>query len=115
MATVNLDKRQYPRFNTVVSLQYSALTKYNYLTKIKRSLTQNISEGGISFSTGDYIRELSPLNLLISLHDSPLKAEGQVVWTRKLKNRKIETYQEGVKFTNIDPYSRAKIAKLEWS
>jgi Tfp pilus assembly protein PilZ len=99
------EKRATTRFRTSLPIQY------RYLTKVNNALTHNLSEGGLSFTTTDFIPVNTQLFVAILPKDEPLRAGGTVVWIQKMPYG--DRYNVGMKFTAINAYNKARIASLE--
>jgi Tfp pilus assembly protein PilZ len=99
------EKRTGTRFNVSLALQY------RYLTKLNNALSRDVSEGGLSFTTSDFIPLNTQLFVALLPKDEPLRATGQVVWVRKVPYG--DRYNVGLKFTDISAYNKARISTLE--
>jgi hypothetical protein len=109
-----LEKRKHSRTSKFLYLQYSYFTKYNYLTKIFEAVTKNISAGGLSFSTKNFIPEKTKVSVLLSPKEEKLKTSGEVVWVRKAKKlfKNNEQYNIGLKFTETKDIGIEKVTRL---
>lgn len=99
------EKRAATRFRTGLPVQY------RYLTKVSNALTIDLSEGGLSFTTNDFIPVNTKLFVAILPKEEPLRAGGTVVWIQKMPYG--DRYNVGMKFTDINAYNRARIASLD--
>jgi hypothetical protein len=108
------EKRKHSRLAKFLYVQYTYFTKYNYLTKIFEAVTKDISSGGLSFSTKQFIPEKTKVSMLLSPKETKLKACGEVVWIRKTKKlfKNNEHYNIGLKFTPNKDTETDKIASL---
>jgi hypothetical protein len=99
------EKRTTTRFRNSLPIQY------RYLTKVNNALTHDLSEGGLSFTTNDFIPVNTQLSVSILPKDEPLRAGCTVVWVQKMAYG--DRYNVGMKFTDINAYNKARIASLE--
>ncbi len=98
------EKRATTRFRASLPVQF------RYLTKINNALTHDLSEGGLSFTTNDFIPVNTQLFVAVLPKEEPLRAGGTVVWVQKMPYG--DRYNIGVKFTDINAYNKARIASL---
>ena len=101
------EKRRYKRVDTKLALQYRDLKKGSDLPK--GSLLKNISEGGICFSSKQFMSLACRLVLDISLPNSvkPIKAISKVAWIRRLPLG--DQYELGNQFLEIAKEDKAQI------
>jgi hypothetical protein len=99
------EKRAATRFKASLPIQY------RYLTKVNNALILDLSEGGLSFTTNDFIPVNTQLFVAILPKEEPLRAGGKVVWVQKMAYG--DRYNVGMRFTDINAYNKARIASLE--
>ncbi|MDD5491356.1 MAG: PilZ domain-containing protein [bacterium] len=99
------EKRATTRFRAGLPVQY------RYLTKVNNALILDLGEGGLSFTTNDFIPVNTQLFVAILPKDEPLRAGGKVVWVQKMPYG--DRYNVGMIFTDINAYNKARIASLE--
>jgi len=78
------DKRRHKRVESNLPLQYKNLRRHSELPT--GSLTKNLSEGGVSFKSNEFISLACRLVVEISIPSipKPIKAISRVAWIRKL-------------------------------
>ena len=101
------DKRRYKRVDASLPLEYKDLRKAAALPK--GSLLRNISEGGISFNSKEFMSLACRLVLNINLPNSPkpIKAISKVAWIKRLPLG--EQYELGNQFLEISKEDKAQI------
>ena len=101
------EKRRYKRIGTSLALEYRDLKKATELPK--GSLLKNISEGGVCFSSKQFMSLACRLILNISLPNStrPIKAISKVAWIRRLPLG--DQYELGNQFLEIAKEDKAQI------
>jgi c-di-GMP-binding flagellar brake protein YcgR len=104
------DKRRFKRVNASVALDYRDLK--NSAALPKGSLLRNISEGGVCFSSKEFMSLACRLVLNINLPDSPkpIKAISKVAWIRRLPSGDL--YEMGNQFLEIAKEDRAHVASF---
>lgn len=100
------ERRRFQRVDSNVPLRYRNLRT---TTVPLGSLTKNISEGGISFNTGEFISLACRLVVEITLPTAPkpIKAISKVAWIRKASSD--DQYELGNQFLEISKEDRALI------
>lgn len=93
-----LDKRKFPRLGKVWNLAYRKISSEEFKEELLRSITVNISGGGICFEAGEEIPEgtILALELESTAFPSPIIAVGKANWCQKQKNK--DKYEVGVEF-----------------
>jgi c-di-GMP-binding flagellar brake protein YcgR len=101
------DKRRYKRIGASLPLEYKDLRKSSQLPK--ESLLKNISEGGISFSSKEFMSLACRLVLSITLpgNPKPIKAISKVAWIRRMPVG--DQYELGNQFLEIAKEDRSQI------
>ena len=101
------EKRRYKRIGTSLALEYRDLKKGSELPK--GSLLKNIGEGGVCFSSKQFMSLACRLILNITLPNSarPIKAISKVAWIRRLPIG--DQYELGNQFLEIAKEDRAQI------
>ncbi|OGW74617.1 MAG: hypothetical protein A2Z72_07305 [Omnitrophica bacterium RBG_13_46_9] len=91
-----IEKRKFPRVEVSVPLRYKKLYGTTYLSS--GTLTKNISEGGIRFSTDKFISLACRLLLELRLPSVPrsIKAISKVAWIKRLPSGNV--YEVGNQF-----------------
>lgn len=71
----------------------------------------NISEGGIRIGSINPLKIGTKLKLALYIpgRPSPVKVEGEVIWSKLLKDKAEEYLVLGVKFSELDPLSKEVI------
>ena len=109
MESYNLtkDKRRYKRVGASLAFEYRDLKKMSELPK--GSLLVNIGEGGICFSSKQFMSLACRLILNMTLPNSikPIKAISKVAWIRKLPLD--GQYELGGQFLEIAKEDKAQI------
>ena len=101
------EKRRYKRIGTSLALEYRDLKKTSELPR--GSLLKNISEGGVCFSSKQFMSLACRLILNINLPNStkPIKAISKVAWIRRLPVG--DQYELGNQFLEIAKEDKAQI------
>ena len=101
------EKRRYARVGATLPLEYRDLRKGAEVPR--GSILKNISEGGISFSSKEFMSLACRLVLNITLpnSDKPIKAISKVAWIRRLPFG--SQYELGNQFLEITKDDRAQI------
>jgi c-di-GMP-binding flagellar brake protein YcgR len=101
------DKRRYKRVGVSLPLEYKDLRKSSDLPK--GSLLKNISEGGVSFSSKEFMSLACRLILTINLPNSskPVKAISKVAWIRRMPIS--DQYELGNQFLEITKEDREQV------
>jgi len=104
------EKRRFQRIGVSLPLQYRDLRKAAELPK--GSLLRNISEGGICFSSKEFMSLACRLILNINLPNNPkpVKAISKVAWIRRLPMS--DQYELGNQFLEITREDRAQITNF---
>lgn len=103
------EKRVYVRVDEPVLVKYKLLDEPNVEA---RSVSDDISEGGLRFPTNERLRPGSPVELEINIpSDSmPLFGQGIIVWQHKFD---LETgkwrFEIGTKFTDMDSFDHKRL------
>ena len=104
------DKRRYKRVGASLALEYKDLKKRAELPN--GSLLKNISEGGICFSSKEFMSLACRLILNITLPNTPkpIKAISKVAWIRRLPLG--DQYELGNQFLEIAKEDKAQIVNF---
>ncbi|MDD5436145.1 MAG: PilZ domain-containing protein [Candidatus Omnitrophica bacterium] len=104
------EKRRYKRVGADVPLQYRDLRKSAELPK--GSVLRNISEGGVCFSSKEFMSLACRLVLTITLPNNPkpLKAISKVAWIRRLPVG--DQYELGNQFLEIAKEDKVTISEF---
>lgn len=102
-----VEKREFIRLNANIKIKYKIL----FRGKKKETLSKNISGGGIKLFLNEKleVNALLKLELKIPKHPELISAEAIVVWVEK--SRILPKFNTGIKFTKIEPISKARIFK----
>lgn len=101
------ERRRSPRIDSNLPLKYRNLKLTNLPLG---SLTKDISEGGVSFKTNEFISLACRLVVEIAIPtlQRPIKAISKVAWIRK--NTSEDHYELGNQFLEISKEDKAVIA-----
>jgi len=101
------NKRRYARVGVSLPLEYKDLRKAAELPK--GSLLKNISEGGVSFTSKEFMSLACRLVLNITLPNStkPIKAISKVAWIKRIPVG--DQYELGNQFLEITKEDKAQI------
>lgn len=101
------EKRRFNRADANLALQYRNLRKSN--DPLALSVSRNISEGGVCFTSSEFISLACRLVVEISLPNAPkpVKAISKVAWIRKLPAG--DQYQLGNQFLEMTKEDKAHI------
>ncbi|MFA6321706.1 MAG: PilZ domain-containing protein [Candidatus Omnitrophota bacterium] len=104
------NKRKWKRVGASLSLEYRDLRKSAELPR--GSVLRNISEGGICFSSKEFMSLACRLVLNISLPNNakPIKAISKVAWIRRLPLG--DQYELGNQFLEIAKEDKAQIIEF---
>jgi len=108
------ERRRYPRFSFSHKVIYSdALNTYE-LKSDSRTITENVSRGGIRIRLGKVIEKGKIVNLKIynSSYNEPVDADAKVVWTRKSVD---EVMEAGLNFVRIGWVESDRLFKPEFA
>jgi hypothetical protein len=100
------EKRRFPRLEVPLSMMY----KIADLNIWNRSLTKDISAGGVQFFTSKELTKDTRLELMMKVEDDvePIHISGKVIWTEAEANLAIQSqlkrYRVGFKFERPDPF-----------
>ena len=104
------DKRRFKRVSTSLPLEYKDLRKSSELPK--GSLLKNISEGGVSFSSKEFMSLACRLVLSITLpgNPKPIKAISKVAWIKRMPVG--DQYELGNQFLEIAKEDKSNIVNF---
>ena len=104
------NKRRFTRVGASLPLEYRDLRKSAELPK--GSLLRNISEGGVCFSSKEFMSLACRLVLNINLPNTtrPIKAISKVAWIRRVPS--TNQYEMGNQFLEITKEDRAQITNF---
>ena len=107
------EKRQFPRLNVSVDVEYKILEKE--LSPEKVTFTRNIGAGGICLIVYEKIAIGSILALRINLKDANcvIETKGRVVWSEyfTMSADSRDRYDLGIEFMDINESDRQKISQ----
>lgn len=105
--TNQLEKRRTKRVGSLLPIQYKNLRRI--ADPAGRSISRNISEGGVCFSSNDFISLACRLVVEITLPTvtKPIKAISKVAWIRKSASG--NEYELGNQFLDITKEDKAYI------
>ena len=109
----DIEKRKYPRLNTSVDINYNVTGKVP--RQQQKSVTKNISAGGICLIVYEDIEVGAILNLKFNLGGTEdiIEAKGVVVWRSSfsiLQDKRMR-YDVGIEFIDIPENDRQKISE----
>lgn len=92
------DQRIFPRLSKIWDLTYRPISSEEFKEELLRSITVDISSGGIRFEADEEIPEgtILALELEALVFPSPIIAVGKAVWCSK--QEKKDKYEVGVEF-----------------
>lgn len=92
------EKRKFPRLGTVWDVNYRMISSEEFSKNSIKSLTVNISGGGICFESEEEIPEGAVLTLELksSIFPSSIIAIGKSAWCKK--EREKDKYEVGIEF-----------------
>lgn len=101
------ERRRYRRAESSLSIQYRNLRKPGDVPI--QTLTKNISEGGVSFKSSEFISLACRLVVEISLPilPKPIKAISKIAWIRKIPSS--DQYELGNQFLEITKEDKAHL------
>ena len=109
---ISTERRQFPRLAATVDIGYNILDKKQAEEK---TVTKNISSGGICLIVYEKIPIGTPLALSLHISDinCTIKAKGKVIWSSyfTVGQDKRERYDLGIEFTEIAESDRQKISQ----
>ena len=108
-----VERRRFPRLNISADVEYSVLEKVP--PEIKKSLSKNISAGGICVIFYEDVKPGTILDLKINLSDInyTIETKGRVVWRSSfsLTTDTRPRYDTGVEFIDIKESDRQKLSQ----
>lgn len=110
------EKRKFVRLNVSVEVFYAVVLGAS--TEAQKTLTKNVSAGGICLIVHEQLKIGDLLNLSIYLPDDKpfIVAQGQVVWVKEFKLAgERSRYDTGVEFTEINEADRKRVDKYVFS
>ncbi len=102
------EKRKFVRLEFPIEVTYRISANPSIEDK---SISKNISGGGIRIILKEKLLPGSPLELEINVPDTdvPISALGETVWQEEMVMGREVCYESGVKFVKISPEDRDKI------
>lgn len=109
MADMNVERRQHPRIRTRIPLEYKNLRGVG--KEIKGVLAKDISEGGIRFTSSEFLSLANRLVVTINIPTSArqVKAIAKIAWIKKLPSG--DTYEIGNQFLEISKEDKQEVAR----
>jgi hypothetical protein len=107
-SAMNQTDRQFIRHPSEIPLEY-CITEQP--TKCNMDFITNISRGGVSFHSHEYIAPEKWLHLYIPVDENYFEADAQVRWCKKLCNHTSsnDDYDVGVSFSNMNEAFSARM------
>jgi len=100
--------RKYIRHPSNININF----KFNDDVKFKKKYLNNVSHGGLCFSTDIYIKPGSKIHIQIKIHTPPFHADGLVAWCKKKDITSSNNhYDVGIQF--IDAKTEFAIRMVE--
>lgn len=109
MNEVNIERRRYARIKTRIPLEYKNLRDTS--KDIKGVLAKDISEGGIRFTSNEFLSLANRLVITINVPTSTreIKAIAKIAWIKKLPSGDL--YEVGNQFLEISKEDKQEVAK----
>ena len=107
------ERRQFVRLDTRLDLYYTRLPS----TDEQRTVTKNISGGGICLIAGEDLQPGDQLQIAMKLPDreTPVHFIGQVVWSEPYevigRTQRQRAAEIGIKFVEISPQDRETVMR----
>lgn len=98
------ERRRHPRF------AYEASLSYRQLGPNTSGRVQNLSEGGLMVELPELFPPGTSLDLVVSLGDHSIHAEGEVMWSQSPSDVSRTSYPHGLKFTRLELPDRLTLA-----
>lgn len=104
------ESRKTPRIKMHIPIKYRKLRAENGI-KSGSSVSKNLSEGGISFRTSDFISMACKLIVEIDIpkFNKPIKAISKIAWIRKLISS--DEYEIGSQFIEMTKEDKALLSE----
>ena len=110
---MGVERRRFPRLNISANVEYAILDKLPLAEK--KTLTKNISAGGICLIVYEKIELGTVLDLKIQLEDInyTIKTKGRAVWSSyfTLTSDSRPRYDLGIEFIDIEQSDRQKLSQ----
>ena len=110
---IDIERRKFPRLNTSTDVEYIVIGKT--LAGEKKTVTKNISAGGICLIVYEKIETATVLDLRIYLRDinATIEARGQVKWSSyfTMAPDSRPRYDIGIEFIEIKEPDRQQLSK----
>jgi c-di-GMP-binding flagellar brake protein YcgR len=112
------ERRKFPRLYTWVKVKYKIIKKQSHPrreSKEEKSVSENLSIGGICIKVNEEIKKNTILALEVYLPEdnNPITAEGIVVWSNlvsELKDKELQ-WEIGIEFLEIKESDRKKLGQ----
>lgn len=98
------ERRRHPRY------AYEGSLSYRQLGPNTSGRIQNLSEGGLMVELPERFPAGTALDLVISLGDHSIHAEGEVIWSQGPSDAARTSYSHGLKFTRLELPDRLTLA-----
>jgi len=112
-----IQRRNYVRMATILPVQYRVLTKENTEENNDQPIpyiettSRDIGGGGIAINTNEALKTTTPVELIISLPRTEIRAIGKVVHRDELPPTANMKYALGIEFTEITEQARDQIIR----
>lgn len=113
MRSSNQNRRKYPRADIAVKAE----VRYGGATESLCVSTKNVGAGGVCIVLPDLVSVGTEVAVTLHLPDKlpSIEVAGEVAWAmqqRRLLRKKDDSFETGIKFTNIEPAERDRIIRL---
>ena len=104
------EKRSCPRINARIPIQFKDIQRP--IETYTGSLTKDISQGGVRFTSGDFLSIFTRLLLEISVpsFSRPIKAISKVAWIQKIP--RSSQYNVGLQFMDMTEEDKKHLASF---
>ena len=85
---------------------YDGSMSYRRLGPSTTARIRNLSEGGLLVELPELLPPGTPLDLIMSVGEKPVRAEGEVVWSQELPASPEGSYRHGLRFTRFELQDR---------
>lgn len=99
-----VEKRRYPRIKVKLPLKYQVRGSKDY----DNLLTEDLSEGGLSFSNNKFIAPLTKVMLELTVLKRVLSPVGKIAWISPIRHS--NRYRMGVEFEQIELPEKAYLS-----
>lgn len=98
------ERRRHPRY------AYEGSLNYRRMGPSTSGRVQNLSEGGLMVELPELFPPGTSLDLVVSLGEHSIHAEGEVMWSQSPSDAPQTSYPHGLKFTRLELPDRLTLA-----